>query len=153
MANPKSNEMGGSISFTDFPEDVQLCILSFLTPSEVSAFACTSKRFVSLCRNHAKLCFPCAIEGGAPRPRFKNGATARSPSGFATKRFTSGKISSVFGAEAVLEISESHRHHWFSSSGAHRFYLVREFPLRKTVPTVFWSHRFCGWHCRRSWKS
>ncbi|KAK4559865.1 hypothetical protein RGQ29_008876 [Quercus rubra] len=57
MANPKSNERGGSISFTDFPEDVQLCILSFLTPSEVSTFACTSKRFVSLCRNDAKLWF------------------------------------------------------------------------------------------------
>ncbi|KAL4604257.1 hypothetical protein ACB092_10G179600 [Castanea dentata] len=57
MVNPKSDEMGGSISFTDFPEDVQLCILSFLTPSEVSTFACTSKRFVSLCRNDAKLWF------------------------------------------------------------------------------------------------
>ena len=57
MANPKSDERGGSISFTDFPEDVQLCILSFLTPSEVSTFACTSKRFVSLCRNDAKLWF------------------------------------------------------------------------------------------------
>lgn len=38
-------------SFSDFPEDVQLCILSFLTPEEISTFACTSKQFGSLCRN------------------------------------------------------------------------------------------------------
>nr|GME00262.1 F-box protein At3g12350 [Ipomoea batatas] len=44
-------------SFTDFPEDVQLCILSFLTPAEISAFACTSKRFVSLCRDDERLWF------------------------------------------------------------------------------------------------
>ncbi|KNA17339.1 hypothetical protein SOVF_080460 [Spinacia oleracea] len=37
-------------TFSDFPEDVQLCILSFLTPSDISSFACTSKRFVPLCR-------------------------------------------------------------------------------------------------------
>ncbi|CAK9155438.1 unnamed protein product [Ilex paraguariensis] len=46
-----------SSSFSDFPEDVQLCVLSFLTPSEIANFACTSKRFVSLCRNDAKLWF------------------------------------------------------------------------------------------------
>ncbi|KAM7466166.1 hypothetical protein LguiB_013728 [Lonicera macranthoides] len=46
-----------SFSFSDFPEDVQLCILSFLCPSEISSFACTSKRFVSLCRNDGKLWF------------------------------------------------------------------------------------------------
>uniref|UniRef100_A0A803M2M4 F-box protein n=1 Tax=Chenopodium quinoa TaxID=63459 RepID=A0A803M2M4_CHEQI len=40
-----------AFTFSDFPEDVQLCILSFLTPTEISAFACTSKRFVSLFRN------------------------------------------------------------------------------------------------------
>ncbi|KAJ9560328.1 hypothetical protein OSB04_005488 [Centaurea solstitialis] len=44
-------------SFSEFPEDVQLCILSFLTPSEISSFACTSKRFLSLCRNDSKLWF------------------------------------------------------------------------------------------------
>ncbi|XP_074264055.1 F-box protein At3g12350-like [Silene latifolia] len=38
-----------NITFSDFPEDVQLCILSFLTPSDISAFACTSKRYASLC--------------------------------------------------------------------------------------------------------
>ncbi|XP_030537853.2 F-box protein At3g12350 [Rhodamnia argentea] len=42
-------------SFADFPEDVHLCILSFLTPSEIANFSCTSKRFVSLCRSNAKL--------------------------------------------------------------------------------------------------
>jgi hypothetical protein len=58
MANPRTDQTGGaSISFTDFPEDVQLCILSFLNPCEIAAFACTSKRFVSLCRNDAKLWF------------------------------------------------------------------------------------------------
>ncbi|EXB55843.1 F-box protein [Morus notabilis] len=48
---------GSSVSFTDFPEDVQLCVLSFLTPPEMAAFACTSKRFVSLCINDGKLWF------------------------------------------------------------------------------------------------
>ncbi|XP_059636414.1 F-box protein At3g12350-like [Cornus florida] len=38
-------------SFSDLPEDVQLCILSFLSPSDISTFACTSKRFVHLCGN------------------------------------------------------------------------------------------------------
>jgi hypothetical protein len=57
MANPTTGETVGTVSFTDFPEDVQLCILSFLTPIEISTFACTSKRFVSLCRNDTKLWF------------------------------------------------------------------------------------------------
>ncbi|XP_062019788.1 F-box protein At3g12350 [Rosa rugosa] len=59
MEDPKLNieELNGSMSFSDFPEDVQLCILSFLTPPEISSFACTSKRFVSLCKNDAKLWF------------------------------------------------------------------------------------------------
>ncbi|KAI8014042.1 F-box protein [Camellia lanceoleosa] len=52
-----SNLKTNSISFSDFPEDVQLCILSFLTPSEIATFACTSKRFVSLCRSDNKLWF------------------------------------------------------------------------------------------------
>lgn len=38
-----------TFSFSELPEDVQLCILSFLSPSDLSSFACTSKRFVSLC--------------------------------------------------------------------------------------------------------
>lgn len=46
-----------SVSFSDFPEDVQLCILSFLTPSEIASFACTSKRFLSLCTSDSKLWF------------------------------------------------------------------------------------------------
>ncbi|KAL6983016.1 hypothetical protein U1Q18_016410 [Sarracenia purpurea var. burkii] len=54
---PKTSEETSSVSFSDFPEDVQLCILSFLTPPEVSAFASTSKRFVSLCRSDGKLWF------------------------------------------------------------------------------------------------
>ncbi|XP_021728422.1 F-box protein At3g12350-like isoform X2 [Chenopodium quinoa] len=48
MAN--CSEMS-AFTFSDFPEDVQLCILSFLTPTEISAFACTSKRFISLFLN------------------------------------------------------------------------------------------------------
>ncbi|KAJ8762571.1 hypothetical protein K2173_008010 [Erythroxylum novogranatense] len=44
-----------STSFADFPEDVQLSILSFLDPSDIANFACTSKRFVLLCRNESKL--------------------------------------------------------------------------------------------------
>lgn len=61
MANLKdpicTDNERGSLSFTDFPEDVQLCILSFLTPSEIATFACTSKRFGSLCTNDSKLWF------------------------------------------------------------------------------------------------
>ncbi|KAB2628638.1 F-box protein [Pyrus ussuriensis x Pyrus communis] len=45
------------IHFSDFPEDVQLCIISFLTPPEVASFAYTSKRFVSLCKSDDKLLF------------------------------------------------------------------------------------------------
>lgn len=58
MANINyTNDETGSFpfSFTDFPEDVQLCVLSFLTPSEVANFACTSKRSVSLCRSDSEL--------------------------------------------------------------------------------------------------
>lgn len=44
-----------SYSFADFPEDVQLCILSFLTPTEIANFACTSRRFSPLCQNDSKL--------------------------------------------------------------------------------------------------
>ncbi|XP_052188303.1 F-box protein At3g12350-like isoform X2 [Diospyros lotus] len=53
MANPSSPNP--SFSFSDFPDDVQLCILSFLAPSEIAAFACTSKHFAALCRSDAKL--------------------------------------------------------------------------------------------------
>ncbi|XP_072982461.1 F-box protein At3g12350 [Typha latifolia] len=38
-----------SPSFSDFPDDLQLTILSYLSPSELSAFACTSRRFAALC--------------------------------------------------------------------------------------------------------
>lgn len=55
--NPPFEDTKCSISITDFPEDVQLCILSFLTQSEISTFACTSKRFESLCRNDGKVWF------------------------------------------------------------------------------------------------
>ncbi|XP_038973047.1 F-box protein At3g12350-like [Phoenix dactylifera] len=41
--------MASPPSFSDFPEDVQLNVLSFLSPAEVSAFACTSRRFAALC--------------------------------------------------------------------------------------------------------
>ncbi|KAK9065684.1 hypothetical protein SSX86_015085 [Deinandra increscens subsp. villosa] len=60
--NPNPNPTAGepslpALPFPDFPEDVQLCILSFLTPSEISSFASTSKRFLSLCRDDSKLWF------------------------------------------------------------------------------------------------
>ncbi|KVH98690.1 F-box protein At3g12350 [Cynara cardunculus var. scolymus] len=55
MANLDASE--ATIPMSEFPEDVQLCILSFLTPSEISSFACTSKRFLSLCRSDSKLWF------------------------------------------------------------------------------------------------
>ncbi|KAL5706749.1 hypothetical protein ACHQM5_024875 [Ranunculus cassubicifolius] len=52
MADLKLNN---DTSFSDFPEDVQLCILSFLTPSDISSFSLTSKRFLSLCETDDKL--------------------------------------------------------------------------------------------------
>ncbi|EPS67782.1 hypothetical protein M569_06992, partial [Genlisea aurea] len=42
-------------SFVDFPEDVQLCVLSFLRPSELTAFAVTCRRFASLFREDQRL--------------------------------------------------------------------------------------------------
>ncbi|XVF36433.1 hypothetical protein REPUB_Repub19eG0058000 [Reevesia pubescens] len=56
MANP-NDPTGFWFSFSDFPEDIQLCILSFLSPPDIANFACTSKRFVLLCRNDTKLWF------------------------------------------------------------------------------------------------
>ncbi|GAB4852358.1 hypothetical protein Ancab_016550 [Ancistrocladus abbreviatus] len=56
MANwSDPNEETSCFSFADFPEDVQLCILSFLTPSDLSSFSCTSKCFVSLFHRDSKL--------------------------------------------------------------------------------------------------
>ncbi|GKB87224.1 F-box protein [Tanacetum coccineum] len=52
-----TNLTSTTLEFTDFPEDVQLSILSFLTPSEISSFASTSKRFLALCRSDSKLWF------------------------------------------------------------------------------------------------
>ncbi|XP_026390581.1 F-box protein At3g12350-like [Papaver somniferum] len=52
-----SSAAASSSSFTDFPEDVQLCILSFLEPPEITSFSCTSKRFSSLCQSDNKLWF------------------------------------------------------------------------------------------------
>ncbi|PKA58177.1 F-box protein [Apostasia shenzhenica] len=40
---------GSPMFFTDFPDDVQLNILAFLSPAEISAFACTCRRFAALC--------------------------------------------------------------------------------------------------------
>ncbi|KAL2318447.1 hypothetical protein Fmac_032323 [Flemingia macrophylla] len=42
-------------SFSDFPEDVQMCILSFLGPSEIATLACTSKPLGLLCAHDSKL--------------------------------------------------------------------------------------------------
>ncbi|KAL5185516.1 F-box protein [Glycine soja] len=54
MAN---NEKYACSSFTDFPEDIQVCILSFLGPPEIATLACTSKRMGSLCATDSKLWF------------------------------------------------------------------------------------------------
>ncbi|KAH6781133.1 hypothetical protein C2S52_012370 [Perilla frutescens var. hirtella] len=45
------------LSFGDFPDDVQLCVLSFLRPTELAAFACTCKRFDALYRHDQRLWF------------------------------------------------------------------------------------------------
>ncbi|CAA6657536.1 unnamed protein product [Spirodela intermedia] len=47
MESPESSP--SPMTFCDFPEDVQLAVLSFLRPAEIAAFACTSRRFASLC--------------------------------------------------------------------------------------------------------
>ncbi|XP_050209819.1 F-box protein At3g12350 [Mercurialis annua] len=52
MAQTDSNL---SPTFSDFPEDVQFCIFSFLSPTEIANFACTSKRFSPICQNDSKL--------------------------------------------------------------------------------------------------
>ncbi|KAF1886213.1 hypothetical protein Lal_00045443 [Lupinus albus] len=58
MENQKhSNDIVSSLSFTEFPEDVQITILSFLNPPDIANFACSSKRFSSLFQNDTKLWF------------------------------------------------------------------------------------------------
>ncbi|KAJ0233272.1 F-box domain-containing protein [Hirschfeldia incana] len=44
-----------ALALCDIPEDLQLRILSFLSPPEICSFACTSKRFASLCREDRKI--------------------------------------------------------------------------------------------------
>ncbi|KAK9740419.1 hypothetical protein RND81_03G033700 [Saponaria officinalis] len=56
MANCSSEAMSeNGMTFSEFPEDVQLCILSFLAPSDISAFACTSKRYATLCHADSRI--------------------------------------------------------------------------------------------------
>ncbi|KAK4781383.1 hypothetical protein SAY86_015485 [Trapa natans] len=43
------------VSFSELPEDVQICILSFLSLPDVAAFACTSRCSLSLCTEDRKL--------------------------------------------------------------------------------------------------
>ncbi|XP_027094062.1 F-box protein At3g12350-like [Coffea arabica] len=56
-SNGNDGDIKSSFSFSDFPEDVQICILSFLDQSELGTFASTSKRFLSLCRHDQRLWF------------------------------------------------------------------------------------------------
>ncbi|ESQ38809.1 hypothetical protein EUTSA_v10028685mg [Eutrema salsugineum] len=44
-----------ALPFCEIPEDLQLRVLSFLSPTEISSFACTSKRFASLCGEDRKI--------------------------------------------------------------------------------------------------
>ncbi|XP_038716113.1 F-box protein At3g12350 isoform X2 [Tripterygium wilfordii] len=55
MANLNEPATISCYSFADFPEDVQLCVLSFLSPAEIANFACTSKQSVLICRSDSKL--------------------------------------------------------------------------------------------------
>ncbi|CAN0905707.1 F-box protein At3g12350 [Linum grandiflorum] len=48
-------DSSSSYSFADFPEDVQVCILSFLSPTDIANFSSTSKRFAPLCHTDSKL--------------------------------------------------------------------------------------------------
>jgi hypothetical protein len=86
MANTITDQTGGaSISFTDFPEDVQLCILSFLNPSEIAHLPRLPNALSRFAGMTASCGSPCATGGGAPRPRSRNGATARSPIDYSTR--------------------------------------------------------------------
>lgn len=55
MANATDDFGGASILLPDLPHDVQACILSFLSLSEVASFACTCRRSYRLCRDDAKV--------------------------------------------------------------------------------------------------
>ncbi|TKY47907.1 F-box protein [Spatholobus suberectus] len=50
-----ANNENDAYSFTDFHEDIQVCILLYLGPLEIATLACTSKRLESLCTNDSKL--------------------------------------------------------------------------------------------------
>nr|XP_043636143.1 F-box protein At3g12350 [Erigeron canadensis] len=77
------------LQFSDFPEDVQLSILSFLTPSEISSFSCTSKRFLSLCRTDSKLWFSMCERRWGSKTQIK--------------KWGSGKITYKFLYKTLLE--------------------------------------------------
>ncbi|KAJ4832424.1 hypothetical protein Tsubulata_043853 [Turnera subulata] len=88
-------------SFSNFPEDVQLCILSFLSPAEIANIALTSKRFAPLCRNDSKLWHSLCARQWAPRPKSTSRATTRSPTTSSTAPSPAGTISSASGAAAA----------------------------------------------------
>ncbi|KAF3778810.1 F-box protein [Nymphaea thermarum] len=44
-----------AFDFADFPEDVQISILSFLSPQDVAVFSSTCKRLLELCSDDAKV--------------------------------------------------------------------------------------------------
>ncbi|KAM7278991.1 hypothetical protein ACFE04_006125 [Oxalis oulophora] len=58
MANEMIDQSStSSLSFFEFPEDVQVNILSFLSPNDIFNFALTSKQFIPLSKNDTKLWF------------------------------------------------------------------------------------------------
>ncbi|KAK2660126.1 hypothetical protein Ddye_006659 [Dipteronia dyeriana] len=61
-----------SFSFTDFPQDIQISILSFLSPKQIASFACTSKRSVSLCSSDDKLWYPMCERRWGSKTQIKN---------------------------------------------------------------------------------
>ncbi|KZV45131.1 F-box protein [Dorcoceras hygrometricum] len=53
------------LSFREFPEDVQLCILSFLHRSDLSAFASTCKKYFHLCADDRLWFLRCSRRWGS----------------------------------------------------------------------------------------
>ncbi|KAL1220358.1 F-box protein [Cardamine amara subsp. amara] len=61
-----------ALPFNDIPEDLQLRILSFLSPPEISSFACTSKRFASLCQEDSKIWHALCNQRWGKKTQIKN---------------------------------------------------------------------------------
>ncbi|KAG0478208.1 hypothetical protein HPP92_012927 [Vanilla planifolia] len=65
--------------FYDFPIDVQLNILSFLSPTEIYAFACTCRRFAALCSPSADIWLSLCERRWGSKTHLRRWSSAPSP--------------------------------------------------------------------------